>query len=71
MFLNPNKQRDLPSDWPRRTVRGADRQPGIHRRSATPLPDVWPQLISIRSACPSTYHEFEGSEPIPYDVEGQ
>ncbi|KAJ7492567.1 dienelactone hydrolase [Mycena latifolia] len=21
-------------------------------------------------ACPSTYHEFEGPEPIPYDVEG-
>ena len=22
-------------------------------------------------ACPSTYHEFEGPEPIPYDVEGK
>jgi len=21
-------------------------------------------------ACPSTYHEFEGPEPIPYDTEG-
>ena len=23
------------------------------------------------SACPSVYHEFEGPEPIPYDVEGE
>jgi hypothetical protein len=22
-------------------------------------------------ACPSTYHEFEGPEPIPYDTEGK
>lgn len=22
-------------------------------------------------ACPSSFHEFEGPEPIPYDTEGQ
>ncbi|OBZ79342.1 putative carboxymethylenebutenolidase [Grifola frondosa] len=27
-------------------------------------------LTSTQLACPSTYHEFEGPEPIPYDVEG-
>ena len=27
--------------------------------------------IDLTSACPSTYHEFEGPEPIPYDTEGK
>ena len=27
--------------------------------------------IDLGSACPSTYHEFEGPEPIPYDTEGK
>lgn len=27
-------------------------------------------LTQVRLACPSTYHEFEGPEPIPYDTEG-
>jgi carboxymethylenebutenolidase len=26
--------------------------------------------LSARAACPSVYHEFEGPEAIPYDVEG-
>jgi hypothetical protein len=32
---------------------------------------VQPDLTSsICSACPSSFHEFEGPDPIPYDVEG-
>ncbi|KAF7791820.1 hypothetical protein EIP86_002844 [Pleurotus ostreatoroseus] len=27
-------------------------------------------ISGVSEACPSTYHEFEGPEPIPYDVEG-
>ncbi|PPR06887.1 hypothetical protein CVT24_011577 [Panaeolus cyanescens] len=27
-------------------------------------------IVNIRPACPSVYHEFEGPDPIPYDVEG-
>lgn len=27
-------------------------------------------LIEGEKACPSVYHEFEGPDPIPYDVEG-
>ena len=27
--------------------------------------------IDIDAACPSTYHEFEGPEAIPYDTEGK
>jgi len=27
-------------------------------------------LIEEKKACPSVYHEFEGPDPIPYDVEG-
>lgn len=26
---------------------------------------------NLDPACPSTYHEFEGPEPIPYDTEGK
>ncbi len=27
--------------------------------------------LTALAACPSTYHEFEGPDPIPYDVEGK
>lgn len=27
-------------------------------------------MSSIVSACPSSFHEFERPDPIPYDVEG-
>lgn len=34
--------------------------------------DVFPRLslIGFVVACPSSFHEFEGPEPIPYDTEG-
>ena len=33
--------------------------------------DLRPILTSsIDSACPSSFHEFERPDPIPYDVEG-
>jgi carboxymethylenebutenolidase len=31
---------------------------------------LYPALPTSKLACPSIYHEFEGPEAIPYDVEG-
>ena len=28
-------------------------------------------LLTVIPACPSSYHEFEGPEALPYDNEGQ
>ena len=33
--------------------------------------DCCNMFVDACPACPSTYHEFEGPEPIPYDVEGK
>ena len=63
-------QRDIPSNRPSRTLRGTNRQSWLRCWwvYAARVLSAW--LYFSYAACPSSFHEFQGPEAIPYDVEG-